>query len=72
MLAFGAKLGDSSRLPGEIGFASPVVRSKTAIRYTFPAPCAIAIFLPSKLTDARALYSPLKVMRVASPPFGEA
>ena len=49
MLAFGAKLGDSSSEPGESmdQRGEPRLRSSIAIRYTLPLPCATASFLPS-------------------------
>src|SRR5690606_25059824 len=52
ILAFGAKLGDSSSEPGDSvdQRGVPRLRSSTAIRYTLPAPCATAIFWPSKET----------------------
>ena len=50
LVAFGAKLGDSSNGPGEIirtAPAPPRSRSTTAIRYTFRLPCTMASSRPS-------------------------
>src|SRR3546814_11529671 len=58
MLAFGAKLGDSSSDPGDSvdQRGDPRLRSSNAIRSTLPLPCAPAIFLSSYDTVGLALY----------------
>jgi len=37
----------------------------------FLLPCDTAIFLPSKLTEARAFWSPVKVTRASPPPLAD-
>src|SRR3546814_2116555 len=73
MLAFGAKLGDSSSDPGDSvdQRGDPRLRSSNAIRYTLPLPCATAIFLSSYDTVGLALYLPWHVTRVALPPLAD-
>src|SRR3546814_11679556 len=73
MLAFGAKLGDSSSDPGDSvdQRGDPRLRSSNAIRYTLPLPCATEIFLSSYETVGLAVYLPWNGPRVALTPIAD-